>query len=702
MRKTNAGSRPLVWFRKRAPRRGSPTPSISHGDGAVAQAAVRPTQPPRRSSWATFALAGAFCTVAVTTLVSAFGLPEPLTHGSIGSMLEDRDTQWIVAVSICAVIAITLGLAAERVWRRPRRAALTNWVVGGLALGGFAMLFILAIWQDAPFAPLPDTWVGFSAQAALIGLLVALLALTLVFSVRFDPRALLTLAVVVVGGLAILPLIETPQTFATGYDNPFTLDEILAPASGRMAGFDFVSQYQSLLGYPLALVKVVAPHAFASHPESFAVAWLVILQIATIVGANLAVLRVTPPQIRWLVPLIIIPVTYLVGVLGLQYYADLPMRFALPTALLLSLVMSGMRQVRRPLAWWTPVLIGVLAGATVVNNLDFGLPAFAAALVAMSITAPGWTKALRTAALFTGGALASPIAYVAIGSLRGKDFDLDKMLFFLRSFAVEGEGQVDMLPVGLHTTFVFLGIMGAVIGALGSRGLRGRNRVLHQAMVYQSLWLLFSLVYFSGRSLTPTLVTGSAFGAAVLFAMLFVAGHSHLQGLRRVGLRNWRRDDWIAATLTVASLALPMAALTSFPGPEQSTGHLYFAIHPTDEKLAWMGPDPSAAIAALPADALPMGILTVAGSMWGPKVGVPNANLFLHPNYLSFTGGADMECAYLDGLPGETLLTTRAILGVLASSETCVDVLDFGSVEVPATGRPATGEQQPWVLVSKR
>jgi hypothetical protein len=663
---------------------------------------MEPTGLPRRSSWATFALAGAFCTVVVTTLVSAFGLPESLTQGRTGALLEERDRQWTMAVSLCTVIAIALGLAVDRFWRRARRATPIMQVVVVLALGGFAMFFILAIWQDVPYAPLPDNWVGFSAQVALIGFLVAMLALTLVFSVRFDPRALFTLSAVVVTGLAVLPLLKTPHTFTGGYDNPYTLDEILAPSSGRMAGFDYVSQYETLLGYPLALVRVIAPHAFANHPEFFAVAWLMILQIATLVGAIFAVLRVTPRRVRWLVPLIIIPVTYLVGVLGLQYYAALPMRFAFPTALLVALVVSGMRQVRRPVAWWTPVLIGVLAGATVVNNLDFGLPSLAAALIAMSITAPGWRKACRTAALFVGGALASPIAYIAIGSLRGKHFDLDKMLFFIRNFAVEGEGEVDMLPVGLHTAFVFLGIVGAVIGALGARRLRGRNRVLHQAMVYQSLWLLFSLVYFSGRSLTSTLVTGSAFGAAVLLAMLFVAGHTHLQSLRRIGLRNWRRDDWIAATLTVASLALPMAAVTSFPTPERATERLYFAIHPTDERLAWMGPNPSAAVAALPADTRLMGILTVAGSMWGPKLGVPNADLFLHPNYLSFSGGADMECAYLENLPGETLLTTRDILGKLSSSDICVDLLDFGSVEVPLVGPAGTGEASPWILVSKR
>jgi hypothetical protein len=700
LRKTNAVARLLVRVHERVSRRRSLARSTAQAGGAAAEPSTPPTGLPRRSSWATFALAGAFCTVAVTTLVSALGLPESLTQGRTGALLKDRDTQWIIAVGLCAVIAIMLGLAADRLWRRARRPALATRVVAGLALGGFAMFFGLATWQDKPFAPLPDTWLGFSAEVALIGFLVAMLALTLVFSVRFDRRALFTLAVVVVAGLGILPLIETPHTFSTGYDNPFTLDEILAPSLGRMAGFDYVSQYQTLLGYPLALAKVLAPHAFASHPESFAVAWLIILQMATLVGANFAVLRVTPPRVRWLVPLIIIPVTYLVGVAGLQYYADLPMRFALPTALLL--VVSGMRQVRRPWAWWTPVLIGVLAGATVLNNLDFGLPALAAALVAISITSPNWIKACRTVALFVGGALASPMAYIAIGSLRGKHFDPDKMLFFIRGFAVEGEGRVDMLPIGLHTAFVFLGIVGAVIGALGSRGLRGRNRVLHQAMVYQSLWLLFSLVYFSGRSLTATLVTGSAFGAAVLLAMLFVAGHTHLESLRRVGFRNWLRDDWIAATLTVASLALPLAALASFPTPERSTGRLYFAIHPTDEKLAWMGPDPRAAVAALPADTRLMGVLTVAGSMWGPKLDVPNANLFLHPNYLAFSGAADMECAYLETLPGETLLTTRHFLGLLSSSATCVDVLDFGSVEVPLPDPSDTGEAQPWVLVSRR
>lgn len=656
---------------------------------------------PARSSWATLALAAAFVTIVLTTLVTFLGLlaAPSSVHGE--PVRDTADKVWLVVIALCAVTSMALGLLVDSVRRRRPLGSVAGRAIDALALGGFVAMFALTTWRNPPYEVYPDLFVGFDPAQVMIGLALALFTLSLVLRRQYDNRALLVLSALVVAGLSILPLIQTPATFENGYDNSFTLDEILAPSTGRMPGFDYVNLYESLLGYPLALVRLGIPGWFDRSPETFGVLWLVLLQIATIAGAVLVVLQVAPRRVRWLVPLMIVPVAYLVGTEGLPYYADLPMRCALPTVLLASIVVTGMRQVGRPPRWWTPAVIGAVGGATAINNLDFGTAAAISGLIAVVMTAPRWKTAVRRTGLYAAGAVASLVTYVGIGALAGKHYHPGYVFFFVLNFGVRGIGNVDIPLVGLHTAFVFFGLTGVVIGALGARRLRNRNRVLHQAIIFQAMWLLLSLVYFSGRSLTPTLVTGSSFPAAVLFALLFAAGYPHLRQLARAGIGNWVREDWIAATLTVLVLALPLSSWARFPDLERATTRLAHVGDPAVVAQSYLLPDPTAAVEAVPTGTQLIGILTVTGSVWSERLGVPNANLFPHPMYLEYPAGADLECAFLNGLAGESLLTTSGTLDVLARSAACRGVLDTAHATVILEQASPGAEGVDWVLVSK-
>jgi hypothetical protein len=469
-----------------------------------------------------------------------------------------------------------------------------------------------------------------------------------------------------------------------------------------LPGFDYVTQYESLLGFPLALVRAVIPDLFTHHPESFAVAWLVFLQIITIGLGIFAAIRVAPRRIHWLMPVIVVPVAYLVGSAGLQYYADLPMRLFVPTVLLALMVVIGRRRIARSWVWWLPLSLGAVAGAAALNNLDYGISAALAGFIAVTLPCKRWSLALRTAALYAVGVIFVPLAYVALGTLTGRTFHPSYALFLVQSFGVGDQGNVDMTPFGLQDGFVLLGLIGVVIGSLGVRRATLKRALLFQAILFQSWWLLFSLVYFSGRSLTPTLVTGSSMQAGVLLALLVTSGFPHFRLLRRSGMSNWRRADWMAMILIVLSLALPLAAWGSFPSIQAAEASLASPVAGAPTTLAYLQPDPTPAVAALPRHTKLMGFVGQSGSVWSLRLGIVNADLFLHPNYIQLNEGTTLECNYLKTLRGDTLLATRFQLGIFAASPVCSHILDFHREKTLIQATPGTQSDSDWMTIRKR
>ena len=637
-------------------------------------------------------------TVIASSALTAIGAPAALTRAV--PLLADSDRAWVALVWVSAAAAGIATFATAGLRRRMSGLPVVRRLLPIGSFAGLALVVVMAVWQDPPSSRYPEFWTGFSVTSLLLGIAGAVGILVLLSRLRQSTPGLWAISITATVGLALLPLIQTPTTFHIGFDNAFTLDEILAVSTGRFPGFDYISQYENLLGYPLALVALVAPGAFAASPESFAVGWLVILQIGTLVGAIVAACLVSPARLRWLLPLMILPVAYLPGHIGLAYYAALPMRFVLPTVLLALVCWLGMRQIRTGRN--RPVLVagalGLAGGAAAFNNLDYGVPALLAGLSVVVLVARSWRQAATTVGAYLAGALVVPTLYVLAGTLTGRTFSIDEFLFFVRTFGVDGFMNVDMLPLGLQAGFVALGVIGIVVGVRGARRRTLRARVLHLAIAFQATWLLLSLVYFSGRSLTPTLVTGSAFLAATLLALLFVAGYGQLALIRRASVHSWSRRHWLTAVLTVLALALPIAAWTAFPTPAGAAERLRYLVSPRPGTLDYLRPDPTAALAEV-ADRDLVGILTVSGAIWSTLLGTVNAGLFLHPVYLTMPGAADLQCEYLATLPGRYLLTTDDLREALAESSACRDLLDLGDTLTVRDSAldPETGAE--WVLV---
>lgn len=653
-----------------------------------------------RSSWVDRAIPAAALTVLITSLLIVVRVPADLGSTlppSIGKLLADTDKVWALLVWLCAGIAAVSSLALDRRARTHGSGIVARSVTSTLAVVGTLLALVLICWQDPLFEPLPRSFVGFSRYWVAAALLLSPVVFAAIWSSRFTPRRMLVVTTVGVGLAALLPLIQTPYSYLTFYDNSFTLDEMLAPASGRFPGFDYINQYASLLGFPLVVVATVLPNWFASSPESFAIGWMIVLQLATLAAGCAAVMRVTPRAIRWVVPLVVVPIAYIPSDTGLPYYADLPLRFVLPTALLLVIVIARMRTLGRPPSLWIPLLSGFVAGMAAFNNLDFGIPAGLAGVLALAL-AHGVRSAVTTVGLYVAGAVGFVLLYLGIGTLAGRTYQPDYTLFFVQSFGVDNFFNVDMTAFGLHSGMVFLGIVGVVVGVLGMRRLRGRNAILHQAIFFQAAWLLLSLVYFSGRSLTPTLVTGYFFPAAVLLGLLFVMGSQHLRLLRRIGWRRWTLQDWLSVALVLLTVALPIASIPALPNPLREGYRILVPRTSTSEVAPFLRPDPTAALAEVPKGDRIIGLISVAGTIWSLRLGITNANVYLHPDYLSFAGAATRECVYLSTLPGDVLVTNASSVHHLLGSPTCTDQLDLSHPTVLGTD-PYSGEQ--WLMVAR-
>jgi hypothetical protein len=607
-------------------------------------------------------------------------------------LAEDPDRVWIVCVWILGTL---VAIAAHSLERRfvggggvPRGVVLTAWA------GAACALLLFAVRNDW----YGTVWVGFTLDRVAVGIVLASMLIYLTLSSARWSTSLLVVSSVVVALLGLAFLFETPYTFVANHDNSFTLEDLLAPSAGRMPGFDYVAQYTTLLGLPLAVVAGLAPALFAHSPQFFAVAWVVLLQILTFVIAITSAVRVAPRRLRWMMPAIVLPVAFLVGADGLLYYADLPLRFFLPTLMLGVVIALTLNWRSDSRYWWRTAVLGIVGGAAAFNNLDFGIPGLLAGGVVVVASAVTWRRRLIGSGIYVLASVAIPGVSVAAGALTGRSLHPDYLLFFVRSFGLEGFFSERMPFFGLHVSFVFLGLIAVAIGALGARSTVRRTAALYRAILFQGAWLVLSLVYFSSRSLTPTLVTGSCFLAAVLLALLLAAAFSSLRLVARSRPSMWTSAGVLTCIAAVLALAVPIAAWTNFPSVQSAAEKFARVGQPSADALVYLAPDPTVAVAKL-ADAHLIGILSVSGSTWQSRLGVRNVSLFVHPNYLELGDGAQMQCAYLEGLAGDLLLTTSNQAAVLDESGACADQLDFEGTRFVAD-EPVYGTD--WVVVPRR
>ncbi len=342
-----------------------------------------------------------------------------------------------------------------------------------------------------------DLWSGFGPKLAIaaIGICLCLTFYGSGFFAKVDERkaswrrrapwAMATLCIVY-----YLPsAIQGPNSVMSPYDALFGLHETLSPVAGRSPIGDSISQYGSLLGWPLVLVKSL----LVSDPLGFATYYLSALAIASL-GLLCWVAGSTLPRgRRWLGPVLVLPLVLIkqrasahpTGSIAALFSA-LPLRLLLPVVLVLILLRSR-RWITAGNAAWA-FAVGSFAGLTVLNNLEFGAAAvLSSGVVVLAATAKRW----RLLGFGSIGAAMTFGSYALFLRLRGTSFDVENYTAFVRGFS-KGFGAFPIPAFGL-----WILVFGCLFASLAV-GLRGFARARIAQDVDTLVWAQACVATFFG------------------------------------------------------------------------------------------------------------------------------------------------------------------------------------------------------------
>lgn len=301
------------------------------------------------------------------------------------------------------------------------------------------------------------------------------------------------------------------------------LDETYAVLDGRTPLVNFIPLYAWLWPYLTALVMSVFGVTFTVFSITMcAIAFLSLLAIFSVLrrvtqsslGALLLYLPFLATGLFYIEP----PGVNRYGPVTL--YTLFPLRYAGPYLLvwLVARHIDGVRPHRR----W---LLFMAGGVVVLNNTDFGIPAFGATLAALLWSgAPlGWAQAVRVlrdavAGLVAAYGLVSILTLVRTGSF----VHIGALFVFARLFGLTGLTDLSTPTLGLHIVIYLTYV--AAIGVATVRAVGGeRGRLLTGLLVWSGIYGLGLGGYYMGRT-TPEAVEMMFSAWALALAFLAVVG----------------------------------------------------------------------------------------------------------------------------------------------------------------------------------
>jgi hypothetical protein len=378
-----------------------------------------------------------------------------------------------------------------------------------------------------------------------------------------------TTAIALAASFGVLWLLSAFNTDGTielanpsvGDNMAFWSDEAFAVLGGHAPLVDFHAQYGHLWAY-------VAAGGLSLFGATLAVYAAVML--AGTAGTLAAVLatfrRVTgtwPAALLLFGPFTATSFYMEVGPLGNRYgpanlFSLFPIRYAGPYVLLWLVVRRVQRGTARP-----PIALFTLAGVVAINNLEFGLPAFGASMLALAAAADD--RSPRALARLGGAALAGvAIALVLVCALTlavaGSLPHLGMLATFPRIYGSEGFGLLPMPSIGFHLV-VYLTFAAAIVVAVVrlAAPADAREAPLTTALAWAGTFGLGAGSYFVGRSHPHVLIDLFSAWALALSLLTIVV----VQAIVRRGSRR----PQLAELLVLAGFGVMVCSLAQTPSP---------------------------------------------------------------------------------------------------------------------------------------
>ncbi len=326
-------------------------------------------------------------------------------------------------------------------------------------------------------------WARWTAESALRRIVVALLAITAI-------------------AITLLPAVNTDGSIVNAHSQvsfhlQFIYDEAMAVLDHHSPLYDFATQYASLVPYLLAGAMALFGTSVALYTVLLA-----LLEAASLLSLFAVLRRVTRSSIATLLLFLPVLATSAWHLRGeaverfslINYFGVLPLRYTGPFVLawLLARHLDG----ERPRSRWPLFLAG---GVIALNNLDFGVPALGATVVAVLWTNAQARKQLaREAAIGVGAALTLVVGFILLRTGALPHFSL--LTRYADIFARKGFGMFPIRPLIGLSTVIFLTYVAAIACAT-VRAIRGEaERTLTGLLAWIGVFGLGAGSYYVGRS----------------------------------------------------------------------------------------------------------------------------------------------------------------------------------------------------------
>ena len=383
---------------------------------------------------------------------------------------------------------------------------------------------------------------------------------------RETPRRRLAGIVLAVAFLALwlLTAINTEASFnASNFgvraNASFWLDEAYAVLDQRAPLVDFHAQYGQLWPYLSAGVMWLLGPSFEAYVAVMVTASALCLLAVyalfrRLVRSALLALALFAPFVATSFFMQLGPLENRYGPANL--FSMFPMRYGGPYVLawLLARHVEALRPRRA-------ALLFLVGGLTLLNNPDFGMPAFAATLVALLWTDPRpWRARLAGLARDAALGLLAALALVALLTLAvaGSLPHLSHLFTFPRMWGVGGVTMLPMPTLGFH--LALYATFAAALVAATVRAVRGvTQRALTALLAWSAVFGLGASSYFAGRSHPEVLI--SLFSAWML--SLSLLGIVVVRGL---AARAGRRPT-VAEVAVLLGLGIAVCSLAQTPTP---------------------------------------------------------------------------------------------------------------------------------------
>ena len=501
------------------------------------------------------------------------GTPEPAKHG-----------RFVVALLGPVALAAAV-LLSPRAGVRLRPRAVGALVTTGQALTlGFVVLALLAQEAIVVGQRAEALWAPFRTRTLLAALAIALSlsgALHAPAALRAARRAVswasdgrgtqaaCALVAAAVAAAWLLTAVNSDATIGLAQVSdlpPWAMGDTFAILDGRTPLADFHAIYSELWGY----VAAGPMAAFGAGIATFTVTMTAISGLALLLIYDLFRRLVGSPLLALALYLPFVALGFIaIGavdadrVTNASIFSVWPMRYAGPYALAwLTARHVGGATPRR--AW----LLLAAAGIVLINNVEFGLGAFAGTLLAVAAArrAASWRAWLAllgeaAAGLLAAAALVALLTLVRAGSLPHFGDELE----FIRIFGVLGLVAQGLPALGLHLA-LYVTFSAAIVVAAVRLAAREEDPVLTSMLLWSGVFGLGAAGYFLGRSDGFKLAAlFSAWGLSLMLLTIVVV---------RSALAAEARRPRIAELTVLLGFGLSLCLLAQFPPPWSQAARL--------------------------------------------------------------------------------------------------------------------------------